>query len=110
MVFAEPMLNLSWVWEEPATHTKAATRSMSAVAEHVDHICQLLGNADHVAFGTDLDGGFGRDLAPTDLDTIADLQKCLRILRARGYGEEDVRKIAHGNLVRFFRDAWGRTR
>jgi membrane dipeptidase len=83
---------------------------MSAVAEHLDHVCQLLGNVDHVAFGTDLDGGFGRDLAPTDLDTIADLQKFLRILRARGYGEEDVRKIAHGNLVRFFRHAWGRTR
>jgi len=77
------------------------------VVEHVDHICQLLGNADHVALGTDLDGGFGRDLAPTDLDTIADLQRFLGILRFRGYREEDVRNIAHGNLVRFFRHAWG---
>lgn len=110
MVFTESMLNPAWVWEEPATHRKSATRSMSAVAEHVDHVCQLLGNAEHVAFGTDLDGGFGRDLAPTDLDTIADLEKFLRILKARGYGEEDVRKIAYGNLVRFFRHAWGRTR
>jgi membrane dipeptidase len=110
LVFTESMLNPAWVWEEPATHRKTATRSMSAVVEHVDHVCQLLGTADHVALGTDLDGGFGRDLAPTDLDTIADLQKFLGILRSRGYQEEDVRKIAHENLIRFFRDAWGSRR
>ena len=107
MVFAEQMLNPAWHWEDPATHRTTATRSMSAVAEHVDHICQLLGNADHVALGSDLDGGFGRDLVPIDLDTIADLQGFVGILRARGYCEEDVRKITHGNLIRFFRKAWG---
>ena len=110
VVFAEQMLNPSWVWEDSATHRKTATRSMSAVVEHVDHICQLLGNPDHVALGTDLDGGFGRDLAPTDLDTIADLPKFFVILKSRGYGEEDVRKIAHGNLIRFFQQAWGSQR
>jgi membrane dipeptidase len=107
MVFAEQMLNPAWHWDDPATHRTTATRSMSAVAEHVDHICQLLGNADHVALGSDLDGGFGRDLAPIDLDTIADLQGFVGILRARGFREEDVRKITHGNLIRFFRKAWG---
>jgi membrane dipeptidase len=107
MVFAEQMLNPAWNWEDPTTQRATATRSMSAVAEHVDHICQLLGNADHVALGSDLDGGFGRDLAPIDLDTIADLQTFVGILRGRGYREEDVRKIAHENLIRFFRKAWG---
>ena len=107
MVFAEQMLNPAWNWDDPRTHRSNATRSMSAVAEHVDHICQLLGNADHVALGSDLDGGFGRDLAPIDLDSIADLQHFPDILRTRGYREDDVRKIAHGNLVRFFRRAWG---
>jgi membrane dipeptidase len=109
MVFAEAMLNPAWVWEDPVTQRLTATRSMSAVVEHVDHICQLLGNTDHVALGTDLDGGYGRDLAPTDLDTIADLQKFVGILRSRGYREEDVRKIAHGNLIQFFRQAWEHT-
>lgn len=110
LVFGEMMLNPAWDWERRETHVAAATRSMSAVAEHADHICQLLGTADHVAIGSDLDGGFGRELAPTDLDTIADLQGFLAILRSRGYSEGDVRKIAHGNLVRFFRQAWGDTR
>jgi membrane dipeptidase len=108
LVFAEAMLNRAWVWEDAATHRGAATRSMSAVIEHVDHVCQLLGTADHLALGTDLDGGFGRELAPTDLDTVADLQQFFALLGARGYAEEDVRKIAHGNLIRFFRQAWGR--
>ena len=79
---------------------------MSAVVEHMDHVCQLAGDCDHVALGTDLDGGFGREMAPVDLDTIADLQKFLDIMRKRGYSEKDVQKIAHGNLLRLFRNAW----
>jgi membrane dipeptidase len=106
VVFAEQMLSPTWDWDDPATHYATATRSMKAVAEHIDHICQLTGNCIRVALGTDLDGGFGRELAPIDYDTIADLQRFLDILRTRGYGEEDVAKIAHGNLLRFFRKAW----
>ena len=106
MVFAEQFLNPRWNWDDPGTHYTTATRPMKAIIEHIDHICQLTGNADHVAFGTDLDGGFGRELSPTDLNTIADLQSFLNVLRRHGYSEEDVAKIAHGNLLRFFRKAW----
>ncbi len=105
-VFAEQMLNPEWDWDNPMTHRKTATRTMSAVVDHIDHICQLAGNCDHVAFGTDLDGGFGRELSPIDYDTIADLQRFPDILRRRGFSEEDVTKIANGNLLRFFRNAW----
>jgi hypothetical protein len=49
--------------------------TLSDVVDHIDHICQLAGNSRHVAIGTDLDGGFGREQSPADLDTIADLQK-----------------------------------
>ena len=107
-VFAEPMLSPSWDWDNPSTHYSAATRSMKAVVEHVDHICQLLGNTDHVAIGTDLDGGFGRELAPIDMNTVDDLQIFLDLLRKQGYSEEDVAKIAHGNLLRLFRNVWGK--
>ncbi len=107
-VFAEPMLNPQWDWDDPRTHYTNASRSMKAVIEHVDHICQLVGNTDHVAIGTDLDGGFGRELAPTDMNTIYDLQIFLNLLRERGYSEEDVTKIAHGNLLRLFRHAWSK--
>ena len=79
---------------------------MKAAIAHIDHICELTGNTDHVAFGTDLDGGFGRELSPIDYNTIDDLQTFVDNLRDHGYGEEDIEKIAHENLIRFFKTAW----
>ncbi|MEP6896026.1 MAG: membrane dipeptidase [Chloroflexota bacterium] len=76
------------------------------VVNHIDHICQLAGNANHAAIGSDLDGGFGREQSPSDLDTIADLQKLVEILTRRGYKTEDVSLIMHGNWLRLLRDAW----
>lgn len=74
--------------------------------DHVDHICQLAGNAHHAAIGSDLDGGFGREQSPSDLDTIADLRSVASICRKRGYTEAEVAGILHGNWLRFFRQAW----
>ena len=79
---------------------------MEAVADHIDHVCQLAGNAQHAALGTDLDGGFGREQSPHDLETIEDVQKISAILRQRGYREPDVEAVMHGNWLRFFRKAW----
>jgi membrane dipeptidase len=76
------------------------------VADHIDHICQLAGNAEHAAIGSDLDGGFGREQSPSDLDTIADLQMFVEILTNRGYSMEDVSSIMHGNWLRLLRRAW----
>ena len=106
MVFAEPMLNPGLTFDDHQVEKKAATRTMSAVIEHIDHICDLTGTCDHIAIGSDLDGGFGREWAPTDYDTIDDLQKFLHILDRRGFSHEDAEKIANGNLLRFFRNAW----
>jgi len=86
--------------------TQPQVVSLEAVADHIDHICQLAGNSRHAGIGTDLDGGYGAEQCPHDLDTIADLQKIPGLLRARGYGESDVRAIMHGNFLRFFHEAW----
>ena len=72
---------------------------------HVDHICQLAGSARHVAIGSDLDGGYGYEQTPEDLNTIADLQKVPAMLRERGYSQDDVRAIMAGNAIRFFERA-----
>ena len=106
MVFAEQMLSPAWDFDRRSGNYTTATRPMVAVVEHIDHICQLLGNATQVALGTDLDGGYGRELSPIDYDTSADLQRFPDILRRRGYGEADVRGICHGNLLNLFRRAW----
>lgn len=106
IVFAEYMLNPEVDFDDPSTYPRTARRSMSAAIDHIDHICQLAGNCNHVAIGSDLDGGFGRELSPTDLNTIADLQRFLDLLAGRGYSKTDIDAIAHGNLVRFFRQTW----
>lgn len=79
---------------------------MSEITRHVDHICQIAGNANHVGLGSDLDGGFGKEQSPQDLDSIADLQKLEKILPGIGFSPEDVQKYFHGNFLRFLRNAW----
>jgi membrane dipeptidase len=81
---------------------------LEAMIDHIDHLCQLAGNARHAAIGTDLDGGFGREQSPCDLDTIADLQRVPDMLRRRGYNAEAIEGIMYRNWVRFFLEAWGR--
>jgi membrane dipeptidase len=87
-------------WERGKT--LPAVVGLEAVADHIDHVCQLAGNARHTAIGSDLDGGFGTEQTPRDLDTIADLQKLDAILAARGYADADIDLIFHGNWLRFF--------
>ena len=79
---------------------------ISTVIDHIDHVCQLAGNALHSGLGTDLDGAFGKEQSPADLDTIADLQLIPPILKQRGYSEEDIDNIMYKNWIRFLRQAW----
>ncbi len=96
------MLYPGWVRGE----SDPALVCLDNVVDHIDRVCQLAGNARHAALGTDLDGGFGKEQSPCDLDTIADLQKIPELLRKRGYKEAAVEGIMHGNWLRFFREAW----
>ena len=86
--------------------TDPSTVSMEDLANHTDRICQLAGNAKHCGIGSDLDGGFGKEQTPHNLDTIADLQEFANILERRGYSGEDVEGIMYRNFVEFFRRAW----
>ena len=67
--------------------------SISKVVDQIDHICQLAGDAAHVGIGTDFDGGFGLASTPIELDSIADLQKLVPLLEARGYASMDIEAI-----------------
>ena len=73
------------------------TVPISAVADHIDHVCQLAGNTQHAAIGSYLDGGFGTEQSPWGLDSIADLQKLDGILTARRYSSDDISQIFSGN-------------
>lgn len=79
---------------------------LERIIDHYDHICQIAGNSLHVAVGSDLDGTFGKEQSPWDLDTIADLNKLTGLLQGRGYTNEDIDNIFYKNWLRFLRTAW----
>ena len=93
-------------WERGVTTPESSGVALSHVVDHIDYVCQLAGNADHAGIGTDLDGGFGREQAPGDLDTIADLQKLSGLLGQRGYQAADIEKIMSGNFLGMLRRVW----
>ena len=103
-VFDAWMLSTGWIRGESTPKERNVT--LATLLDHLDHICQLAGNANHIGIGSDLDVAFGKEQCPLDLETIADLQKIPGLLRARGYSEEDVQKVMHGNWLRFLKKAW----
>lgn len=80
--------------------------NLEVLIDHLDHICQLAGNSLHIGIGSDLDGGYGREQCPYDLETIADLQNIPLLLKKRGYQDIDIKNVMHGNWLRFLRNAW----
>jgi len=97
MAYDAVMLQPEWV-----RGTSHPTVTQERVAENIDHICQMAGNALHVGIGSDLDGGYGFEQTPADVNTIADIQKLVPILERRGYSTEAIAGIFHGNWLRFF--------
>ena len=97
------MLDPEWNREVPAAQQQTRA-TLETAADHIDHICQLLGSDLHAGIGSDLDGGFGSEQSPRDLNTIADLQKLFGILAHRGYTEESVARILSGNWLRLLRE------
>jgi membrane dipeptidase len=79
---------------------------LERICDHIDHICQMAGNAKHVGIGTDLDGGYGTEQTPMDLNTIADLQLIPAMLKKRGYSQADIDGIFWKNFVDFLRRVW----
>lgn len=79
---------------------------LEKLVDHWDHICQIAGNSLHIAIGSDLDGIFGTEQTPWDMDSVADLQKFDYLLSRRGYSPEDIDNIFHQNWLRFLRNAW----
>jgi len=76
--------------------------TLADVVAHARHVCDVTGSTAHVAIGTDMDGGLGRDEIPEELDTSADLPKLAAALAAGGFADADVAAVLGGNWVRFF--------
>ena len=93
-------------WSKGKTTPQDAGLKLERIVDHIDHVCQLAGNARHSGIGSDLDGAFGREQCPADLDTIADLQQLPSLLAARGYTQTDIDQITHQNFIRFLEETW----
>ncbi|MEM8739189.1 MAG: membrane dipeptidase [Planctomycetota bacterium] len=76
--------------------------TMDHWADHVDHMAQVAGGIDHVAIGSDLDGGYGAEECPNGLNRHRDLHRLAEIMRDRGYGDADVGRVFGGNWLDFY--------
>jgi len=93
-------------WKRGVSTPESTNCNLAVLIDHMDHICQIAGNALHIGIGSDLDGAFGKEQSPYDLETIADLQKIEGLLQKRGYSQKDIENVMHGNWLRFLRKAW----
>lgn len=94
-------------WIKGKTTPQQAGVKLETLLDHIDHVCQLAGNAKQSGIGSDLDGAFGREQSPADLDTIADLSRLPGMFAARGYKPADIEAIMSGNFIQFLEKAWG---
>lgn len=79
--------------------------TLERVIDQIDHMCQIVGNAAHVAIGSDFDGGFGLEKVPTGLDSVADLRLIGDALGSRGYDQGEIESILGGNWLRILRQS-----
>ncbi len=98
------MMVPNWVRGESTPEGMGVT--LDQMIDNIDHICQLSGNSFHVGIGTDLDGAFGKEQSPVDLDTIADLQKIPLMLSKKGYTKIDIENIMSQNFIKFLKRVW----
>jgi len=75
------------------------------IVAHIDHICQYVGDANHVGIGSDFDGGFGVEDAPDGIFKHSDLKLVAIALQGYGYDEEDIAKIMGGNWLSLLRSS-----
>lgn len=68
---------------------------------HVEHVVSVMGHAQGVGLGSDMDGGFGPAQLPEHLDAPERLGRLVHALRRAGWGEEDVEAFRRGNWRRW---------
>lgn len=71
--------------------------TVSAVADHIDHVVKLVG-INYVGFGSDFDGV--GDTLPEGLRDVSQYPNLIYELLKRGYSEGDIKKICHENVFR----------
>jgi len=92
-------------WVRRQSTPQSTGVKLSHLVDHIDHVCQIAGSAAHAGIGSDLDGAFGTEQTPADLDSIADLVRIPELLCDRGYSPADLEGIRSNNFLKFLRSA-----
>jgi membrane dipeptidase len=85
---------LVWSWNYP--EDKHAVK-LETLVNHIDHICQLAGDSLHVGIGSDFDGGLGMQSTPSEINSVADLNKLVPLLTSRGYNDQEIDNVLFRN-------------
>jgi membrane dipeptidase len=75
--------------------------TIAEVADHVEHVRQIAG-VEHVGLGGDYDGN---DAWPEGLEDVSGYPRLLAELARRGWSDEDLGRLASGNILRVLREA-----
>ena len=73
--------------------------SYKRVVDHIDYAVSIAG-IDHVGIGSDFDG---INVTPEGLEDVSKMPVVFDEMRARGYSETDIEKVAGGNFLRVMR-------
>ncbi|UCH85102.1 MAG: dipeptidase [Candidatus Latescibacterota bacterium] len=85
------------IWRDYLKNHPIGFADITDVANHIDHVVDLVG-VDYVGLGSDFDG-LG-DSLPTGLKDVSAYPNLIYELLKRGYTEDDIKKIASGNMFR----------
>jgi membrane dipeptidase len=75
--------------------------TLAMVADHFDHIRKIAG-VDHVGIGSDFDG---IPATPAGLEGVDKFPRLLEELARRGWSDDELAKVASGNILRVLREA-----
>ncbi len=89
------------IWRELAAKVEVPKATLAQVADHVEHARRVAG-IDHVGLGGDYDGN---DAWPVGLEDVSGYPNLFAELIRRGWSDEDLAKLAGGNVLRVMRAA-----
>ncbi len=95
-------INLYGPFLVPPGQRSQRPAQLADAVRHVRHFADVLGGVQHIGLGTDLDGGFGREDAPLELNTIANLPMLAQELSDGGFDDAAVAGIMGGHWMEFF--------
>jgi membrane dipeptidase len=82
--------------------------TLTTALDVIDHVCQVTGSARHIGIGSDLDGGFGAESIPAEIDTVGDLWAFREGLAGRGFDADAIAAILSGNMLRKLKESLAR--